>query len=116
VGRRRRLDDIVDDDSRHDDARRDHPACEAQPADPAHRHSLAYSERKMTLALTTQMLGWLDEQPRSYAETLDAWKTSCPRLSIWEDAIADRLIRIGPEGVRLTHAGREFLEAASLTA
>ena len=61
-------------------------------------------------ALTTQMLAWLDAQPRSYAETLDAWKTSCPRLSIWEDAIADRLIRLDPEGVCLTNAGRALLE------
>ena len=60
-------------------------------------------------ALTTQMLAWLDEQPRSYAETLDAWKTSCPRLSIWEDALADRLIRIEAGRVHLTRAGRAFL-------
>jgi len=59
--------------------------------------------------LTTQMLAWLDEQPRSYAETLDAWKTSCPRLSIWEDAIADRLIRLESGRVHLTPAGRELL-------
>jgi hypothetical protein len=60
-------------------------------------------------ALTTQMLEWLEEQPRSYAETLDAWKTSCPRLSIWEDAIADRLIRVEAGQVQVTAAGRAFL-------
>ena len=60
-------------------------------------------------ALTTQMLEWLDEQPRSYTETLDAWKTSCPRLSIWEDALADRLIRIEAGYVRLTADGRALL-------
>ena len=56
------------------------------------------------------MLEWLDEQPRSYAETLDAWKTSCPRLSIWEDALADRLIRIEAGRVHLTPAGRALLD------
>jgi hypothetical protein len=61
------------------------------------------------LALTTQMLEWLDEQPRSYSETLDAWKTSCPRLSIWEDALADRLIRIQSGHVHVTPAGRALL-------
>jgi hypothetical protein len=60
-------------------------------------------------ALTTQMLEWLDEQPRSYSETLDAWKTSCPRLSIWEDALADRLIRIQSGHVHVTPAGRALL-------
>ena len=60
-------------------------------------------------ALTTQMLEWLDEQPRSYAETLDAWKTSCPRLSIWEDALADRLIRIEAGRVHVTPAGRALI-------
>jgi hypothetical protein len=62
-----------------------------------------------TSALTTQMLEWLDAQPRSYAETLDAWKTSCPRLSIWEDALADRLIRIESETVHVTPTGRALL-------
>jgi hypothetical protein len=60
-------------------------------------------------ALTTQMLEWLDRQPRTYAETLDAWKTSCPRLSVWEDALADRLIRIEAGHVHVTPAGRTLL-------
>ena len=63
----------------------------------------------MALALTTQLLEWLDQEPRGYAETLDAWKTSCPRLSIWEDALADRLIRIEAGQVRVTPAGRAQL-------
>ena len=42
--------------------------------------------------LTLQMLAWLAVRPRTYGETMDAWRTSCPRLSIWEDALADRLI------------------------
>jgi hypothetical protein len=60
-------------------------------------------------ALTTQMLAWLAEQPRSYTETLEAWKTSCPRLSIWEDALADRLIQIRAGHVHLTPTGRAVL-------
>jgi hypothetical protein len=62
-----------------------------------------------TSALTTQMLEWLDAEPRSYTETLDAWKTSCPRLSIWEDAVADRLIRIEAGRVHVTPAGKLLL-------
>jgi hypothetical protein len=63
----------------------------------------------MTEALTLQMLGWLDEEPRGYDETLDAWKTSCPRLSIWEDALADGLIAVRGGRVHVTVAGRERL-------
>ena len=62
-----------------------------------------------TSALTTQMLEWLDQEPRSYDETLDAWKTSCPRLSIWEDALADRRSRIQAGRVHVTPAGRALL-------
>jgi hypothetical protein len=62
-----------------------------------------------TSALTTQLLEWLDREPRRYDETLDAWKTSCPRLSIWEDALADRLIRIEAGRVHVTPAGRALL-------
>jgi hypothetical protein len=43
-------------------------------------------------ALRQQFLAWVAEAPRSYADA-EAWRRSCPHLSIWEDAIADGLIR-----------------------
>ena len=42
--------------------------------------------------LTQQFLAWVAEAPRSYADA-EAWRRSCPHLSIWEDAIANGLIR-----------------------
>jgi hypothetical protein len=48
--------------------------------------------RDPAAALTVQLLQWLDHRPRTHAEVMDAWKTSCPRLSIWEDACADGLV------------------------
>jgi hypothetical protein len=63
-------------------------------------------------ALTLQLLEWVGERPRSYGETIEAWKTSCPRLTIWEDAVADRLVRVERGSVLLTSAGRNLLEAA----
>lgn len=54
--------------------------------------------------------------PRTYGEAMDAWRTSCPRLSIWEDAIARGLIRIQPDGVMaqaritLTPRGKAVLD------
>ena len=43
-------------------------------------------------ALTLQMLEWIGTEPRAYAEVMAAWRTSCPRLSIWEDACIDGLV------------------------
>lgn len=63
-------------------------------------------------APTRQLLAWLAEQPRTYGETVDVWRTSCPRLSVWEDAIADGLVRVEQRHVTLTTAGRELLAAA----
>jgi hypothetical protein len=56
-------------------------------------------------ALTIQMLEWLAERPRSYAETLEAWRTSCPRLTIWEDAVTDGLVRVECGAVVVTSVG-----------
>jgi len=47
-----------------------------------------------TSALTFDLLAWIDSRTRSYEETIEAWKTSCPRLSIWDDAVVDGLVRI----------------------
>ena len=43
-------------------------------------------------ALTQQFLAWVAETSRSYADA-EAWRRSCPHLSIWEDAISDGLVR-----------------------
>jgi hypothetical protein len=66
-------------------------------------------------ALTTQLLEWIGRDPRSYIETMEAWRTSCPRLAIWEDAISAGLIQRIPGSsmrdalVRVTEAGRVYL-------
>jgi hypothetical protein len=66
--------------------------------------------------LMLQFLGWVAARPRSYAETMEAWRTSCPRLSVWEDALGDGLVKVdaggGAQGnrrVRLTAAGTAVL-------
>jgi len=60
-------------------------------------------------APTVQLLVWIAEQTRSYAETIEVWKTSCPRLAVWEDALADHLVGVDRGRVLLTAAGRELL-------
>lgn len=37
-------------------------------------------------ALILDLLEWMGPNPRPYAEVLEAWRTSCPRLPVWEDA------------------------------
>jgi hypothetical protein len=66
-----------------------------------------------------QFLSWVADRPRTYRQTMDAWRTSCPRLSVWEDAILDELVRIdGDENraVILTPRGRAVLEKAKAPA
>lgn len=43
--------------------------------------------------------------PRSYADAIETWGTHCPRLSVWEDALTDGLIRVAGGKVTLTAAG-----------
>ena len=65
-------------------------------------------------ALTEQFLVWVAEAPRSYADA-EAWRRSCPHLSIWEDAISDGLVRFEPDQTMqqgrlvVTARGRAFL-------
>jgi hypothetical protein len=67
------------------------------------------NELPAATAPTLQMLAWIAEQSRSYAETIEVWKTSCPRLAVWEDALADELVRVDRGCVLLTTSGRELL-------
>lgn len=60
----------------------------------------------MVSAPTLQLLEWIDERERSYAETIEAWHSHCPRLTIWEDALADGLVRVRNGNVVLTPKGR----------
>jgi hypothetical protein len=45
-----------------------------------------------TATLILDFLEWLGPEPRPYSEVMEAWRTSCPRLSIWEDAIEGGLV------------------------
>lgn len=68
-------------------------------------------------ALTAQMLEWIASGKHPYREVIDVWKTSCPRLSIWEDACIDGLIDCTPGHngtVHLTEKGRRFMDETVL--
>jgi len=57
------------------------------------------------------MLEWIGACPRDYREVMEAWRTSCPRLTIWEDAWNDGLLARDPKTgqVSLTDKGAALL-------
>ncbi|MGA2293313.1 hypothetical protein [Bradyrhizobium sp.] len=66
--------------------------------------------------LVLDLVEWIAREPRLYADVIESWRTSCPRLTIWEDAV-DRgyVVRqpVAGTGVRvvITEAGETFLRA-----
>ena len=64
--------------------------------------------------LILDLLEWIGPTPRPYPEVLDAWRTSCPRLPVWEDANDRGLIAVrrdsnGRTLVAVTRSGEELL-------
>jgi hypothetical protein len=45
-------------------------------------------------ALIIDLLEWLAKRERNYEEVMDAWRTSCPKLPVWEDANDRGLVTI----------------------
>ena len=72
-------------------------------------------------ALILDLLEWIGPTPRPYDEVMEVWRTSCPRLPVWEDA-NDRgfLVRIHvpAEGrlITVSPAGADHLRRHRATA
>ena len=64
-------------------------------------------------ALILDLLEWAASRDRTYEETMDAWRTSCPRLPVWEDATDRGLVQVeqhnGRSLVRVTSSGLALL-------
>jgi hypothetical protein len=66
--------------------------------------------------LMVEFLTWISSRSRTYAEVMEAWRSTCPRLCVWEDALADRLIQmergvtLGQSRVTLTARGSAILD------
>jgi hypothetical protein len=69
-------------------------------------------------ALTLEFLNWVSSEPRTYGETMEAWRTNCPRMPIWENAVSDGLVALEGGGsmrgrkVALTPKGCSVLQEA----
>jgi hypothetical protein len=66
--------------------------------------------------LIFDLVQWVASEPRSYSEVMDAWRTSCPRLAVWEEAVDRGLLArerasTGGVVVTVTPSGRRLLEA-----
>jgi hypothetical protein len=66
-----------------------------------------------TRPLILDLVEWVAARPRPYTEVMDAWRTSCPRLTIWEDAVDQGLVALERRGgsamVKATDRGRAAL-------
>jgi len=67
-------------------------------------------------ALILDLLEWIGPAGRPYSEVIDAWRTSCPRLPVWEEAndrgLIDRSTVCASEPiVTVTTRGAEFHRA-----
>jgi hypothetical protein len=65
-------------------------------------------------ALILDLLEWVAHRERTYEEVMDAWRTSCPRLPVWEDANDRGLVATehtnGRSIVRITASGLALLD------
>lgn len=67
-------------------------------------------------ALILDLLEWIAARPRRYEDVMDAWRTSCPRLTIWEDTVDAGYVQIQfgagvQKMVVITYRGKELLDA-----
>jgi hypothetical protein len=66
--------------------------------------------------LILELLAWIARSPRTYNETMEAWRTSCPRHSVWEDAWISGLVNVvagdarNEPAVILTERGKFVLD------
>ena len=71
-------------------------------------------------ALIVDFLTWLAKSDRSYEEVMEAWRTSCPKLPVWEEANDRGLVRRDRVHdrsiVRITEAGLAYLVGKGIVA
>jgi D-3-phosphoglycerate dehydrogenase len=64
--------------------------------------------------LILDLVEWVGRKERTYRETMEAWRTSCPKLPVWEDAtdrgFVESIFVNGVSLVRVTPAGFDFLK------
>jgi hypothetical protein len=66
-------------------------------------------------SLILDLLEWIGPNPRAYAEVMEAWRTSCPRLPVWEEANDRGFIKRDPGSgsgfITVSETGRQHLSS-----
>jgi hypothetical protein len=75
---------------------------------------MAEACNETTDPLVLDLVEWIGKEPRLYAEVIETWRTSCPRLTIWEDAVDRGYVARKPTPglamrVEITQGGETFL-------
>lgn len=65
-----------------------------------------------TEALVLDLVEWIAKAPRPYEEVMDAWRTSCPRLPVWETACDRGYVARARSQVLVTDEGLALLRRA----
>lgn len=78
-------------------------------------------------SLVLDLLEWIGPQAKPYQEVIEAWRTSCPRLPVWEEAHArglierhqlqgcESMISVSAQGARLVAERRQSLALAAVS-
>jgi hypothetical protein len=89
-------------------------------ADRAHKETMSTPTDTPAEHLTLQFLVWVAAAPRTYGDAMEAWQSTCPRMTIWEDAVSAGLVDIRSSGksmrlaeVVLTALGHARLRAGA---
>jgi hypothetical protein len=61
-------------------------------------------------ALILDLLAWVVERDRTHEAAMETWRTSCPRLPVWEDANDRGFLKTEKGIVGITASGRALLE------
>jgi hypothetical protein len=78
-----------------------------------------YEVAQAVSLLMIEFLSWISSRSRTYAETMEAWRSHCPRQTVWEDAQIEGLIEFEPAvsmdqcKVVLTPRGKALLNGKS---
>jgi hypothetical protein len=44
--------------------------------------------------LMLEFLAWISSRRRTYGDVMEAWQTTCPRHTVWEDAMIDGYVQL----------------------
>lgn len=48
--------------------------------------------QKVIEPLICDLVAWVANQPQPYSDVMERWRTSCPQLPVWEEAVDRGLV------------------------